>query len=636
MFNHQKSDPLIIKTIKDKQEVRNSVTNSCTVISHALMQCGTTVDTFLRENLDWLGRATNWGKFTATASIGVIHKGHRNESMKLLGSYLPTVGSTGSVYQEGGALYALGLIHANHGGDQIDYFMEQIRGARDEVIKHGACLGLGLAAMATGREEILEELLNSVVYQDDAVAGEAASLAMGLIMAGYGNSKLIDEMLQFAHDTKHEKIIRGIGLGIAMSVYGLEENADGVIERLFSDKDAVLRYCAVYAIAMAYVGTSNNDATRKLLLLAVSDVSDDVRRAAVTAIGFVMCNNHKQVPRVVELLAESFNPHVRYGSAMAVGISAAGTGSNEALNLLVPLCKDRVDFVRQAAFISTAMVLIQVNGTADPRANDLRKQITETLDNKFADPITKMGAILAAGILDGGGRNCTLSLLSGSGHKKMASIIGMAMFCQFWYWYPLTHFISLSFTPTAVIGLTKDLQMPKNWTFTSQAKPSLFAYPPLTEVKKEVKAKKAPTATLSVTAKAKAKAKAKGKDDSKEEEKEGAMDIEKAVDSMEVESDVKEGESSETKKKEKVPEPSFEVLNNPSRVTFTQQKLITVDAAQRYKPLIPAGRTLSGFILLKDTQPELPEDFITTLKPKTLAPDEVEEASPPEPFEYTL
>jgi len=27
-----------------------------------------------RDNLDWLARATNWGKFTATSSLGVIHK----------------------------------------------------------------------------------------------------------------------------------------------------------------------------------------------------------------------------------------------------------------------------------------------------------------------------------------------------------------------------------------------------------------------------------------------------------------------------------------------------------------------------------------------------------------------------------
>ena len=38
------------------------------------MHCGTTSDTFLRNNLEWLARATNWAKFTATASLGVIHK----------------------------------------------------------------------------------------------------------------------------------------------------------------------------------------------------------------------------------------------------------------------------------------------------------------------------------------------------------------------------------------------------------------------------------------------------------------------------------------------------------------------------------------------------------------------------------
>ena len=40
------------------------------------------------------------------------------------------------------------------------------------------------------------------------MAGEAAGLSMGLIMAGYGKAKCIEDMLQFAHDTKHEKIIR--------------------------------------------------------------------------------------------------------------------------------------------------------------------------------------------------------------------------------------------------------------------------------------------------------------------------------------------------------------------------------------------------------------------------------------------
>jgi hypothetical protein len=36
----------------------------------------------------------------------------------------------------------------------------------------------------------------------------------------------------------------------------------------------------MYAIAMAYCGTADNESIRKLLHVAVSDVSDDVRRAA--------------------------------------------------------------------------------------------------------------------------------------------------------------------------------------------------------------------------------------------------------------------------------------------------------------------------------------------------------------------
>ena len=33
-----------------------------------------------------------------------------------------------------------------------------------------------------------------------------------------------------------------------------------------------------------------------------------------------------QCPSVVSLLSESYNPHVRYGAALALGIACAGTG----------------------------------------------------------------------------------------------------------------------------------------------------------------------------------------------------------------------------------------------------------------------------------------------------------------------
>lgn len=51
------------------------MTHNATVIANGIMHCGTTSDQFLRDHLNWLGKAVNWAKFTATATLGVIHKG---------------------------------------------------------------------------------------------------------------------------------------------------------------------------------------------------------------------------------------------------------------------------------------------------------------------------------------------------------------------------------------------------------------------------------------------------------------------------------------------------------------------------------------------------------------------------------
>lgn len=82
--------------------------------------------------------------------------------------------------------------------------------------------------------EIYEELRN-VLFNDSAIAGEAAGYAMGLVMLGTASEKALDEMLQYAHETQHEKIIRGLAVGIAFLMFGKEEEADVLIEKLLAD-----------------------------------------------------------------------------------------------------------------------------------------------------------------------------------------------------------------------------------------------------------------------------------------------------------------------------------------------------------------------------------------------------------------
>ncbi|PNX64259.1 26S proteasome non-ATPase regulatory subunit 1-like protein [Trifolium pratense] len=115
--------------------------------------------------------------------------------------------------------------------------------------------------------------------------------------------------------------------------------------------------------------------------------------------------------------------------------------------------------------------------------------------------MSKMGAILASGILDAGGRNVTIRLLSKTKHDKITAVVGLAVFSQFWYWYPLIYFMSLAFSPAALIGVTYDLKSPK-FELLSHAKPSLFECPEPTTVPTTAST----VAVLSTSAKAKARA----------------------------------------------------------------------------------------------------------------------------------
>jgi 26S proteasome regulatory subunit N2 len=624
LYRNNHTDLSILNKVRDSLEGRNSIFHTAVTFCNAFMNQGTTNDKFFRDNLEWLGKAVNWSKFTATAALGVIHRGNLSQSRKLLEPYLPRGSggiNGGSVYSQGGALYAYGLIHANHGAGALDYLKSQFAAAEEEVIQHGGALGLGIAGMATGDEEIFENLKN-ILFADSALNGEAVGLAMGLIMLGTGNVKALEDMVTYAHETTHEKSVRGLALGMALIMYGRQEGADVMIEGLLSDPDPTLRYGGILTVAMAYCGTGSNKAIRKLLHIAVSDVNDDVRRIAVMSLGFILFRKPGSVPRMVELLSESYNPHVRYGSAMALGISCAGTGLDEAIDLLEPMMKDPTDFVRQGALIALAMIMMQQNEVMNPKVAAIRKTLKKVVGDRHEDAMTKFGAALALGIIDAGGRNCTIGLQTQTGNLNMAGVVGMAVFTQYWYWFPFTHFLSLSFTPTSIIALDHDLDL-VDAKFHCSTKPSLFDYPPEQETKVEEGPALIATAVLSTTAQAKRRAQKKERAQRRE-----SMDIEVTPtiskpsegDKMDLDEPKKESESTEavtdapenettaptdSKKKEQKEKAGYEI-DNMSRVLPSQLKYIT-PIKGRYWPVKlvrPGPLPTGGPILMHDKEPD--------------------------------
>lgn len=173
----------------------------------------------------------------------------------------------------------------------------------------------------------------------------------------------------------------------------------------------------------------------------------------------------------------------------------------------------------------------------------------------------------------------------------------------------------------------------------SNAKPSLFAYPPMTKPKTEEVIEKIATAVLSTTAKAKARAKKSEKD------KGDGMDVDVVTPIEAVVEEVKEV------MKEVVKEESSEVLENLSRVVPGQAKYVVLDAKARYVP-VKKG-VCAGILIMRDMKPT-EEEVLVSIKttavvvplvaPVVAAPSTAvvvpsggagEDAAPPAPFEYT-
>ena len=115
------------------------------------------------------------------------------------------------------------------------------------------------------------------------------------------------------------------------------------------------------------------------------------------------------------------------------------------------------------------------------KSSKIREKYAKIISDKLEDSVAKFGTILAQGIIDAGnvtalseylldvsgdcnnlyigGRNVIVSLQSRTGHTHMPTVVCLLVFPQFWFWYPLSLFLSLAFTPTAVIGLNSNLQV---------------------------------------------------------------------------------------------------------------------------------------------------------------------------------
>lgn len=583
-----RTDPNIMKNLVKAVEKSGSVPHLAVIIANSLMNSHTENDSFLKDNIEWCSKATNWARFTATASLGAIHMGNTKKGAEIMKPYLPG-SSNPSIYAQAGGYYGLGLIYANTNDETVLNNLLQalnMPSNSKEAFQHGIFLAIGLVAMASHNQTLYERLRDGM-YTDDAITGEAAGYAIGLTMLGSKDAQAIEDLVTYAHDTQHEKIIRAIAMSLALIVYGAEESADTLIEQLSREKDAILRYGAMYCIGLAYAGTGNSNALKKLIKFSVSDVSDDVRRAALINIGFLQIRDPEillENLKVLSLLSESYNPHVRYGAAMALGISCSGTANISAYNILQPLFSDPSFLVRQGSLIASSLIFSQTTPTQEPKIQNFKDTLDKVINDKDEHLLIRFGGIISQGLMELGGRNCKVNLVSNSGNNRMGSIVGLALFTQYYYWFPMVHFINLAVHPTVFYGIDSNLKVVKNFQILSKAKPSVYGYPKEVKLVEKKVDQKAPTAVLSTHSRAKAKGKKTGT----------------ITSILEMQVDEKKEEKKEEEKKEE-PEPLEEIINNPARIVPKQIDVIQHISNQDFAPLLK--KRLNGYVLLRKTNP---------------------------------
>ena len=77
MKKNNHADMLLIGKVKDivaKDKKQNAMLHSAVVWMNGMMNAQTTNDSFVKDNLSWVAQATNWNRFSATATLGMIHQ----------------------------------------------------------------------------------------------------------------------------------------------------------------------------------------------------------------------------------------------------------------------------------------------------------------------------------------------------------------------------------------------------------------------------------------------------------------------------------------------------------------------------------------------------------------------------------
>jgi len=588
LFRNQHTDFTLLKQLK--LDSKHSILHQSMNILHSLSTLGTTNDSFLRDNIEWLSRANNWSRFFATSQLGMIHCMNIDNYKQVLSAYMPGVGK--SKYVEGGSLYGYGMCSSS---SSDDYLSKLIDTELDEIVYHGLLLGLGCQYVNSSNSNTSIDRIKHLLYLDSATIGESSGICLGMIKYQSKDESLLLELRDYLRETQHEKIQRGLAIGIGL--IGSNSSSSSYNDMIKSEI-SIERYAGVLGLGVGNSNSSSSQNTnttlQSLLHTIVSDSDDDVRRIATICVGLVLRNQIDHLLITMKLLIDSYNPSVRYGACIALSVGVISNRDTihmkEILSLLEKTLSDSVDFVRQGAFIAIGIVC-QLG--CDENSLRLRQLAIDAIKKKHEDHLVKLGACICIGFMDMAGRNGIVSIDSDEG------LIGFVLFLHYWWWFPLLQMIYMCVDVQMVVLIDEDGRL-----LDKSVEYECRGY--VEAVKEEVKvSKKKDYVELSVS---------KGGDKSSGDKKE------KESSDMEVDTTTTTNQKKSTPPATTTPPTTTKTISNNFARIFKGQKY-SIDGKEY------VGQ---GVVVMEGDGKYL--EFST---PKVVSEGESGDVKPPEEFEYT-
>jgi len=213
---------------------------------------------------NWFHRNKDHGMMSAAASLGMIHLWDVNTGLNALVNYL----SSPEENIKAGALMGIGIVSAGVRSDcnpVAALITEQIEPENTpEIMKTGAVVGLGIAYVGTGDEDVAEPLI-AIVEDPEASIDLVglASLALGLIYVGTEDFSVAQSILQVlvtrgeSEDVKNNCMSRFIGLGLGLLYLGKQESIEVAMELVKGVPEPLGKQIGITLEGCAYAGTGN-------------------------------------------------------------------------------------------------------------------------------------------------------------------------------------------------------------------------------------------------------------------------------------------------------------------------------------------------------------------------------------------